>query len=52
MNSVKSKFKLIDGVNKTAVSQLLQYYWIKIMQNEGNKYNNIKVQLPENLNEN
>jgi hypothetical protein len=52
MYSLKDKFKLSDSSAKSAASQLLTYYWGKIMQNEGNKMANMKLELPENLREN
>ena len=50
--SIKDKFKLVESSTKSSASQLLYYYWGKIMQNEGNKFSKSKVDIPENLKEN
>jgi hypothetical protein len=49
--TIKNKFKLVNGNVKTANSELLQYYWIKIMQNRGNILNKSNSIFPENLKE-
>jgi hypothetical protein len=50
--NVKDKLRLVESSTKSSASQLLYYYWGKIMQNEGNKNGKLKEDIPENLKEN
>lgn len=46
---IKIKFGIADQSNQSAASELLLYYWIKLMQNKGISNNKMKLYLPENL---